>query len=189
MSGNYSVYMHTSPSGKRYVGVTKNRVKQRWDNGRGYKNQVFGNAVNKYKWQNIRHEILLTGLSKEQAEHWERFFVALFRTESPKYGYNCDSGGGLGKEISLETRLKISNTLRGRRPSDKAVIEATKARSRSVVNLDTGKRFDSILEASIFYHISRTSICNCLAGTTKRAGGYHWAYFCKDEEKTNILVP
>lgn len=108
MAENYSVYMHTCPNGKRYVGITSVGVEERWNAGRGYKKQVFGRAVSKYKWHNICHEVLLTKLSKSEAVHWERFFIAMFRTEDLRYGYNCDSGGSLGKTVSDETRKKLS---------------------------------------------------------------------------------
>ena len=29
----YTVYMHTSPSGKRYIGITSTSVEERWRNG------------------------------------------------------------------------------------------------------------------------------------------------------------
>lgn len=31
----YSLYVHTSPSGKRYVGITGINPNRRWQNGRG----------------------------------------------------------------------------------------------------------------------------------------------------------
>ena len=32
----YIVYMHTTPSGKRYIGITAQTVERRWQNGFGY---------------------------------------------------------------------------------------------------------------------------------------------------------
>ena len=111
----YTVYMHTTPSGKRYVGVTKKEPNRRWESGSGYKTQMFGRAVNKYGWDNIHHEILLTGLTKEEAEEREQFFIALFRTRNRCFGYNCESGGNLGKELSEDTRRKLSVAASGER--------------------------------------------------------------------------
>ena len=37
---NYTVYMHVSPSGKRYIGITGQDVKKRWGNGIGYESEV-----------------------------------------------------------------------------------------------------------------------------------------------------
>ena len=33
----YTVYKHTSPSGKVYIGITCRKPKYRWNNGKGYK--------------------------------------------------------------------------------------------------------------------------------------------------------
>lgn len=44
----WKVYMHTSPSNKRYIGITKRKVNKRWQNGNGYKhNTYFTNAIKK----------------------------------------------------------------------------------------------------------------------------------------------
>lgn len=34
---SYTVYKHTSPSGKVYIGITKKKPEYRWNHGRGYK--------------------------------------------------------------------------------------------------------------------------------------------------------
>ena len=54
----WSVYVHVFPNGKRYVGITGRPVKERWKNGSGYHGQVVENAIKKYGWDNIKHEIL-----------------------------------------------------------------------------------------------------------------------------------
>ena len=46
---SYIVYLHTSPSGKRYVGITSQSTNNRWRNGKGYKrNEYFTKAINKH---------------------------------------------------------------------------------------------------------------------------------------------
>lgn len=49
----WTVYMHISPSGKRYIGVTsKTNVEDRWRNGKGYqKCPYFYKAIQKYGWE------------------------------------------------------------------------------------------------------------------------------------------
>ena len=64
------VYKHTFPNGKVYIGITsKKKPNQRWESGIGYsKNQiVMYNAIQKYGWDNIKHEILFENLSKDDA--------------------------------------------------------------------------------------------------------------------------
>lgn len=64
----YTVYMHTCPNGKVYIGITNRSPLSRWNNGNGYKNNAhFFNAILKYGWSNIAHEILYDGLSEQEA--------------------------------------------------------------------------------------------------------------------------
>ena len=44
----YTVYKHTCPNGKIYIGITSMPVEKRWDCGRGYaKNPHFSAAIKK----------------------------------------------------------------------------------------------------------------------------------------------
>ena len=36
MEKKFIVYMHITPSNKRYIGITSNEYKRRWQNGYGY---------------------------------------------------------------------------------------------------------------------------------------------------------
>ena len=67
---NYTVYMHTSPSGKRYIGITRqNPPEKRWRNGNAYKgSKHFYRAIQKYGFENFEHEILFTELTKEEID-------------------------------------------------------------------------------------------------------------------------
>ena len=91
MKNDYCVYCHTFPNGKRYIGITNN-CNQRWKNGDGYKHQrkVY-NAIMKYGWDNIRHEILVDGIPKENAQELEKKLIAEF--DSIQNGYNVSVGG------------------------------------------------------------------------------------------------
>ena len=72
----WTVYKHTTPSNKVYIGITHMKPEYRWNHGRGYKsNHHFYNAILKYGWENITHEILATGLTQDQAETLEREYI------------------------------------------------------------------------------------------------------------------
>ena len=61
----YVVYEHLFPNGKRYIGITSKIPEKRWENGCGYtksKQPAMYNAVQKYGWENIKHNILFTDL-------------------------------------------------------------------------------------------------------------------------------
>lgn len=108
----FSVYMHISPSGKRYVGITKQKVESRWQ--KGYKhNSYFTNAIQKYGWDNFEHRIIAENLSKEEACKLEMELIAKYKSNQHDYGYNCSSGGecsGMGVKhiVSDETRKRMS---------------------------------------------------------------------------------
>jgi len=110
---NYIVYKHTFPNGKIYIGITCRKPKLRWKNGNGYSSNIYmQNAINKYGWNNIKHEILKTGLTLNEACKLERQFINDFKSNEREFGYNIESGGTQGKEISDETRLKLSNAIK-----------------------------------------------------------------------------
>lgn len=109
---NYTVYKHTTPSNKIYIGITGKDVKYRWQNGYGYihnNNKHFENAILKYGWDNIKHEILFTELTKEEACLMEKFYIALYNTTNKKYGYNQTYGGESGVKHTDETKKKIGD--------------------------------------------------------------------------------
>lgn len=90
----YKVYMHTMPNGKKYVGITRQEVAHRWQNGNGYKsNSRFYRAILKYGWDNIKHEVLFDNLTQGEAYELEREMIALNESNNPNYGYNQTEGG------------------------------------------------------------------------------------------------
>lgn len=99
-NNNYCVYKHTTPSGKIYIGITKQNPARRWRDGNGYiprdgKQTPFSNAIIKYGWDNITHEILKAGLSKEEACELEKYYIKEYQTQDRRYGYNVLSGGDI----------------------------------------------------------------------------------------------
>lgn len=116
MTDNYSVYKHTTPSGKVYIGITGQKVEYRWNGGKGYAgNSYFSRAIKKYGWDNITHEVLYEHLTKEEAERAERELIASYQSNNPEHGYNHASGGSVnaGFKLSEETKDKIRNSRLG----------------------------------------------------------------------------
>ena len=114
---NYKVYVHIFPNGKRYVGITRQKPEYRWDNGNGYKNcPKMARAIKKYGWHNVEHKVLYTSLSKEDAEQKEIELIKEWKTNCSDFGYNIESGGNANKEISEETKKKLSKANKGQIP-------------------------------------------------------------------------
>lgn len=120
-ANNYSLYKHTCPNGKVYIGITRQEPLKRWKAGQGYtNNEYFYRAITKYGWDNIHHEILFCGLSKAEAEEQEVRLIALHKSNDPLFGYNIANGGNAIGYIAEETRQKISDTLMGHTVSAEA---------------------------------------------------------------------
>lgn len=112
---NYTVYKHTTPNNKVYIGITCQTTKERWRDGKGYKNNIyFYKAICKYGWNNITHEILFFKLSKAEAEQKEIELIRQYKSTDRKFGYNVENGGNVCGTHSIETRQKISKALKGK---------------------------------------------------------------------------
>ena len=112
----YCVYKHTSPNGKVYIGVTSQRLKHRFNNGKGYfHNEHFKRAILLYGWKNIKHEVLISGLTREEAICEEKHSIAFYESTDYNKGYNLMTGGdGIGTHTQ-ETREKLRKISTGKK--------------------------------------------------------------------------
>lgn len=87
----FCVYEHVFPNGKRYIGITSNAEK-RWKNGEGYRTQgKIAKAIKHYGWDNVKHNVILDDLDKEQAIILEKYLISALDTI--ENGYNTAIGG------------------------------------------------------------------------------------------------
>ena len=122
----WCVYIHTSPSGKKYVGITSQKPNQRWKQGKGYMKRnddgsyaqsAMAHALTKYPdWNLWQHEIALENATEEEAKQLEVELIQFYKTRDADFGYNMTDGGEgtVGKNVSDETRQKISDALKGK---------------------------------------------------------------------------
>ena len=110
----YCVYKHTSPSGKVYIGITRQKsVNHRWKNGLGYQSSPhFWNAIQKYGWEHFTHEILFENLSEDEACEKERQLIEQYKSIDNQYGYNCKTGGEKGSSLNIIARQQLSEKRR-----------------------------------------------------------------------------
>ena len=117
----YTVYMHTAPNGKKYIGITCQSISMRWGNcgGRYKRCKYFWKAIVKYGWENITHDVLAEGLTAENAKQREKELICFYKTQDSSYGYNLTDGGdGIsGVHHSEETKAAIAAALMGNRHS------------------------------------------------------------------------
>lgn len=79
------------------------------ENGKGYlNNKHFTNAINKYGWDNFKHEIIQDNLTEEEAQILERELIEKYNTFDSEFGYNRTSGGEIGKQHTEEVRKNQS---------------------------------------------------------------------------------
>lgn len=92
---NYTVYKHTFPNGKVYIGITKRTPEQRWGcQGYGYRSNLeMWQAINTYGWDNIQHEVLFRNKTMEEASQLEKILIKQYNALNPNFGYNKTAGG------------------------------------------------------------------------------------------------
>lgn len=182
----YCVYVHTFPNGKRYVGITSQRPEKRWKNGHAYQNQRYvWNAINKYGWHNIKHDVLYEGLTKFEACAIEQALIAEWKTATKEFGYNLSTGGecsATGHKVSAETRKRMSESHKGKNTWAKGRKNPSVSErcSKAVVCVETNVVYRNGREASEMTGINRGNINQCCLGNRKTARGYHWRYAEKE---------
>lgn len=128
----YTVYKHTNlHNGKVYIGITGQKPYRRWDNGRGYiGNKYFYRAIQKYGWSNFSHEILHRGLTLQEANIIEKSLIAEYDSANPQRGYNIELGGNGAGTVSPETKKKLSESHKGKKPWNKGIPHTEEAKQK-----------------------------------------------------------
>nr|DAF72285.1 MAG TPA: intron associated endonuclease [Caudoviricetes sp.] len=120
----FYVYKHTFPNGKVYIGITSQEPKSRWGcNGIGYNHQPrVCNAIKKYGWDNIRHEVIYSKLTHDEACAKEVELISKYNSTNKQFGYNNTIGGECllgednpfyGKIHTIEAKKKMSKAKKG----------------------------------------------------------------------------
>ena len=72
------------------------------------------NAINKYPWDQWKHEIIDYADTREEANNLEEYYISFYKSNNRNYGYNITAGGDghNGQSLSAETRKKISESVK-----------------------------------------------------------------------------
>lgn len=194
MAGRYILYEHRNKvNGKRYIGITNNKTKRWYGKGKHYDGcKCFWSAIQKYGWDNFEHNVIIDGLTLEEANRLEILFIAMFRTREKPFGYNLAEGGAnaptmLGKHHSEETRQKMRDSALGRVISEEQRLSHSKwmsenfvgkrnPKSRAVRCLNTGEVFESQRIAAQAKGILQSKIWKCCNGKATHTHGLRWEY-------------
>lgn len=152
------------------------------------------NAICKYGWENVKHEIIASNLTKEEAENFEILLIDKLKSNQRDYGYNIANGGqtcgshseetikkmslarsgdknpNYGKKFSEEHRKKISETHKG------LLVGEKNPAAKAVVCIETQQKFPTMKSASIFANCCKESLSQAVRNPNRSAGGYHWKY-------------
>lgn len=159
---NYSVYKHTFPNGKVYIGITKIEPENRWNKGHGYRGQeLIMDAIIEYGWRNIKHEVLYSNLSKDEAREIESKLIRELKSYKRDFGYNILVGDYALQVLGIDS-------------SNYTINKKSKSQCKPVLCVEANKVYDSFKQAQDELGISAVYISNACNGRGKTAGGYHW---------------
>lgn len=200
----WTIYEHISPSGKIYIGVTSYKnINQRWRNGNGYiRCKVFYRAIEKYGWNNIRHNIIATGLGEYTAKNMEKDLISYYKSKNISYNITNGGDGIIGvprtekqkemvgniwrnRNIPDEIRIKMSNSHKGKHLTKNHIENIRKSkigntcRNKAVLMLKGGKivkEFPSCVIAGKELGTHPNCISRCCRKENKTWHGYEFEY-------------
>lgn len=111
------IYKLTSPSGKIYIGQSKD-IKNRFSDHKRSVSTARKNkcpklycAIKKYGWDSFKKEIV-GEYRVEELDQKEIYWIKYF--DSYKFGYNCNEGGSVNRNLSDETKQKLRQASLGK---------------------------------------------------------------------------
>lgn len=142
----YKIYKHTMPDGKCYIGQTNlDPIYKRWNYGHGYREQTaFYHDILQVGWKNIEHEILEEVATKREATERERYYILLYRSNEPEFGYN--------KSTNISSLPQLHPYVRC---------------------VETGEVFENMRAAGNAYGVTNEAIRMAIL-KNRRSAGKHW---------------
>lgn len=171
----------------KYIGRTNRQYQSQRSgkDGNAYKLcTYFWEAIQRDGWPNFEYSVLEDGLTKEETEEREKYWIEKENSVWPN-GYNLQTGGHHHQD-HIETLQKQSFAHRGKKHSDEArqkivdkLLNCPKT-STSVSQYSKEGQFiaeyPSIREASRQTRIRRSHISDCCCGRIKTSGNFIWKY-------------
>lgn len=207
----YIIYRHTSPSGKCYIGQTCQKITIRSGlkgqnytyvyNNKRYKQPIIAAAINKYGWENFKHEVLFEGLNKVSAYLIEKDLIYYYKSINKSYNIT-DGGEGVSGKIPWNKGIKLSqirtSKLKGipfteehkqhlRKP--KIITDFSRCKAVKVYDLEGNyiTTFSSISEAQKTLNVN--NVKNVLDGKRNHSGKYQFIDALDETKKPLKLDP
>lgn len=107
------IYKITSPTGKIYIGQSINidKRKYHYSDKYGVGQPKIYNSILKYGWENHKFEIICE-CNEDNLNDLEKYYIKKYDSFNTEHGLNLTEGGQNYK-MDGETKLKISNSLKG----------------------------------------------------------------------------
>jgi group I intron endonuclease len=190
-------------NGKIYIGQTVRSINSRWvrhkrDAIKKNSSLAIHGAIRKYGIKNFKIEIVEECKSLKEMNDREIFHIKHLNSMYPN-GYNLTPGGyntvhsqetrdkiskalkgkpspNKGKKQKKSTIRKRTESLRGKKLSDKHKEKLSMAKKKPIVCIETGIVYPSTKEAGKAMNIFPSNIFKVLSGQHKRAKGYSFKY-------------
>ena len=167
----YIVYCYWQPEAdKMYVGITgagsiKARARGRY---RGYNRCAhLQSAIEKYGWDSFAKDVLQYGLTKEEAEEWEKYYISEWDLTNPQKGYNIQNGGYSAGGLSEEGRQRLIEKNSGGNSPVALTVVSFSADGKKL------REFDCLKDAEVFYGLPlMTLTLGSRMGSSPRGGYY-----------------
>lgn len=110
--GQGKIYKHRNlQNNKVYIGQTWREPERRWRKGQkslsAHKNtKALYNALKVYGWDGFDTTIIHTCSNQTELDSWEEFFITIFNSQNPDYGYNIKTFCQ-GREVQAESTKEL----------------------------------------------------------------------------------
>ena len=124
-------------NGKVYIGQTVQSLKTRWRKHCNKKKGCFAlqNAIQKYGKEAFTVEQIDVACSRDELDAKEIYWIKFYDSMNPKKGYNLTSGGK-HCVISDNVKQRLSETNKGKKPSDECISKSVLVRKGKKLSKD-----------------------------------------------------
>lgn len=195
------IYCYTSPSGKKYIGQTRNEKNRRREflNKMGRyscENSRIDNARKKYGPENFIYRIIVEIFDEDtkklidRLDELEKFFIKEYNTIES--GYNSDKGGkSHSRTISdeeKEYRSKRAKEKFKNQPLPDYILKNIEKNKKQILQYsllgEFIKEWESV--ASINREFGKVNVSDCATGKREHSKGYIWRY--KESENYPLKI-
>lgn len=173
LSKEHKEKLRKSHLGKKLSEETKKKISE------GNKGKVFSEETRKK----------LSEANKGRTGVWKGKHLPEETRKKISEAQKGEKGHMYGKHLSEEARRKISEAGKGREVSEETRSKISKALSKPILCVETGEVFRGITEAERQTGNNHSNLVACLKGRQKTCGGYHWKYVEENQYDEIVNIP